>query len=112
MKTNPYAHAPFLCVVCEKEIAARRTHVVLTAISALKRASSEERAAKTGPMVCGRCREGAASHDAVYPDCDVDGCDLYEHGYMLGADRAAAAVWLVAHGKKRPTPATTTEEGK
>lgn len=109
MKTNPYAHPPFLCVLCGDEIAARRAHIVLTAVSAMRDATPEEREAMTGPIVCGHCRDRADSHGALYPECDAVGCrDLYDHSYMLGADRAAAAVWLVAHGRMKPTPETTT----
>ncbi|NLA10338.1 MAG: hypothetical protein GX871_09085 [Microbacteriaceae bacterium] len=110
--TNPYAHPPFSCVLCEREIPARAWHTILTPLSALPPVSSpEEREAAAGAIVCGKCRDLPDAHSRLFPECAAAGyCDLYDHGHTLAANRAAAVVWLTQHGRLNPeTPITTTK---
>lgn len=100
MRINPYAHPPFACVLCDREMGARSMHVVLTFISSLVTASDAEREAAAGAIVCGRCRDRSDAHARLYPECVAPGyCDLYDHGHTLAADRAAAVAWLKQHGR-------------
>lgn len=112
MNTNPYAHAPFLCVLCDREIPARRWHTVLTPLSALVDAAPKEREAAAGAIVCGKCRDLPDGHSRLFPDCAAASyCDLYDHGHTLAANRAAAVVWLTKHGRLNPeTPNTDPKE--
>lgn len=113
MNTNPYAHPPFSCVLCGREIPPRRWHVVLTPLSALPPVSSPaEREAAAGAIVCGKCQDLPDAHSRLFPDCAAaDYCDLYDHGHTLAADRAAAVAWLTKHGRLNPeTPNTEPKE--
>lgn len=112
MITNPYAYPPFICALCERPIAARTWHKILTPLSSRPPVSSpDEREAGAGVLVCDRCRDRPGSHSRLFPDCAAaDYCDLYDHTHVLAADRAAAFGWLTEHGRLNPeTPNTSTE---
>ena len=102
LSVNPYRFGPFLCVLCEAEIAPRRMHVVLSEASALTDASPEKREVSAAPMVCAACMDSAASHAALYPACDRRGCSLADHAFALAPNRAGAVALLIALGRMQP----------
>lgn len=102
MSSAPERHAPFVCVSCAREIAARAWHVILTPHSARCRpeVSPTERKADAGVMVCAKCRDLPSAHQRLFPLCTAPGyCDLYDHGHTLAVDRAAAVAWLTEHNR-------------
>ena len=99
LSVDPRRHSPFECVLCADEIAPRRVHVVLSAISSLSDASAEEREASASPMVCSSCMDSPSSHAKLYPACDRRGCDLADHAYGLAPNRAAAVALLISLGR-------------
>ena len=90
---------PFCCVLCGKHIGARSSHVILSAESSLSDATVSEQAASAAAIACRRCMDARGSHAALYPACDVAGCDLYDHAHNLCAGRAAAHFALTNLGR-------------
>jgi hypothetical protein len=100
VKKNPYEHPPFACVLCDRDIAARRSHIILTPVSSLLNADPDARRAEAAAIVCARCRELPDAHARLYRDCAAgDDCDLYDHSHTLAADRTSAVAWLTQHDR-------------
>ncbi|WP_144833024.1 hypothetical protein [Microbacterium sp. BH-3-3-3] len=104
--------APFACVACDREIAAKAFHVILTPHSALRRpaVSAPEREGEACVMVCGKCRELLDTHGRIFPECEASAhCDVYDHAQTLAADRRAAVAWLTLHDRMLPAASPVIE---
>lgn len=107
--------AAFACVLCERLIAARAWHVILTPLSArcVPVVSQEAREVAAGVIVCTKCRDLPDAHGRLFPLCTAPSyCDLFDHSHTLAADRTGAATWLTQHGRLTSTPTPdTADEG-
>ena len=99
LPVDPRRYAAFLCVACGAEIKPGKLHIILTPHSSLSDATPEQREQTALLMACSSCMGDRAVHRYLYEECDIRGCDLYDHSAILCANRTAATLWLYDHGK-------------